>query len=117
MPWARIDDTFHDHPKTQALLAERGGIGAVGLLALLLSYCNRHLTDGCFSEAVSRRLGGTDAMLAHLVAHGFVDRVGDGYRIHDFLSYSKSREKVEAERDAWKARQARSRGGHGNVTA
>lgn len=116
MPWARIDDSFHDHPKTQALLTERGGIASVGLFTLLLSYCNRHLTDGAFSSVTARRLGGTDAMVSLLVAHGFVDRDGDGYRIHDFLTYSKSREKVDEERAAWKVRQARSRNGHAGVT-
>jgi hypothetical protein len=117
MPWARIDDSFHDHPKTQALLHERGGIGAVGLLTLLLSYCNRHLTDGVFTLVTVRRLGGTGAMVNLLVTHGFVDPDGlDDYRIHDFLAYSKSREKVDEERAAWKLRQARSRNGHAGVT-
>jgi hypothetical protein len=116
MPWARIDDSMYDHPKTLALLDERGGLAAVGLFTLLLSYCNRHLTDGAFTLVNARRCGGSASMIGLLVAHGFVHQEGDAYRIHDFLSYSKSREKVDAERDAWKERQRRSRDGHGDVT-
>lgn len=111
MPWARVDDSLYDHPKTVELLEERGGLAAMGLFTLLLSYCNRHLTDGRFTIVNAKRCGGNAGLVALLVAHGFVDDMDDAeYRIHDFLSYSKSREKVDAERDAWRQRQQRSRG-------
>jgi hypothetical protein len=105
MPWARIDDSLCDHPKTLRLVERRGGLASLGLFTLLLSWCNRHLTDGVFTDAAVRRLGGQSDHISALVECGFVETAGDGWQIHDFGSYSKSKERVTREREGWRQRQ------------
>ena len=107
MPWARIDDTLYDHPKVDALGKDR--LPALGLMALALSWCNRYLTDGFVPTERVARLGGTRRLAELLCTVGLWDRVDDGYRIHDFLHYSKSRTVVERERLQARERQAKSR--------
>jgi hypothetical protein len=113
MPWARIDDTLCDHPKTMALLGQPVGLASLGLLTLLLSWSNRHLTDGHFSDTVVKRLGGKRTHVEALAAAGFVETDLAGWLIHDFAAYSPSRDKVESDRAAWRGRQAKSRRDNG----
>lgn len=104
MPWARIDDTFYDHPKVVAV-----PLAAVGLHVKALSWCNRYLTDGLVPAAAVKRLGGTRRLADELVEQGLWERVGTAYAIHDFLAFSKSKEQVEEDRAAAAGRQRRAR--------
>jgi hypothetical protein len=103
MPWARLDDTFHAHPKT----AEAGTVG-VGLFTLSLSYCSQYLTDGFVSPAVVRRLiSDVDDPISiadRLVLAGYFEVVDGGYQIHEYLVYNPSRAKVLKEREEAKER-------------
>ena len=96
MPWARIDDTFYDHPKVL-----QTSLAALGLHLKALSWCNRHLTDGAVPVEAVRMLGATVKMADELVSTGLWERAPRGYVIHDFLRYSKSKSDVESERDKW----------------
>lgn len=104
MPWGRVDDTLYDHPKVLALLEERRGCEALGLLMLLISHANRHLTDGGFNRATARLLAGAhrkaDPLVDLLITEGFVDDRGGRLYIHDFLDYNQSRADIEARRAA-----------------
>lgn len=97
MPWAKLDDTFHAHPKT----AEAGTLG-VGLFAIALSHCSQYLTDGFVSEAVLRRLipdvEDPMAVAERLVKAGYFETANGGFQIHDYLDYNPSRAKVLKER-------------------
>jgi hypothetical protein len=106
MPWGRLDDSLYDHPKLDVLGKDR--LPCIGLWVLSISWCNRYLTDGVLPAERIPRLGGTKAQAERLVEAGLFDREGDGYAIHDFLSFNRSRSAVEAERaydrDRWQRR-------------
>lgn len=90
MTWGRLDDGFYDNPKILSV-----SLAAVGLHASLVSYCNKHLTDGCVSTTATRVLSrGRRRLIGELVASGLLHENGDGYLVHDFLSYSPSRAQV-----------------------
>lgn len=102
MPWARLDDKFHSHPKVASL----GGymLACVGLHALALSWCNDHLTDGFIpTEQVPRLTGDVSRLLsegdpgilvARLLEAGMWEERENGYEIHDFLEYNNSKKDV-----------------------
>jgi hypothetical protein len=98
MPWTRIDDQFHSHPKIIA-----AGSEGVALFVLALSWCGGALTDGFIPTAQVRRIALNDdatETAERLVTVGLWDRVPGGYQIHDYLDYNPSAEQVEAQRQA-----------------
>ncbi|HSW43505.1 MAG TPA: hypothetical protein VLM76_13440 [Patescibacteria group bacterium] len=99
MPWGRIDDTFHSHPKVLGIpRPERAAV--VGVYWLAISWSNAHGTDGLVPTAVLDELCGTPEIAAILVRQKLWHRSGTkGYRIHDFAAYSPTRAAV-AERSA-----------------
>jgi len=102
--WARVDDNFLIHERTRGLSA-----AAVAMYVGGLSYAGRMLTDGllpanmpdmvcaCWRVPTPRRA------VAELEEHGLWIQEGDGWRVHDFLQYNKSREEVLADREKWGA--------------
>lgn len=96
MVWARLDDSFYDHPKLDLLGDVR--LPAIGLFAVALSWSNKWLTDGQIPAARVLRLGGTTELAEALVSAGLWERSGRDYLIHDFLDYSKGKNQVETER-------------------
>lgn len=105
MPWFRLDDSFHSHPKVIA-----AGNEAVGLYVRCGTYVAQHLTDGFVGKPVVL-LYGSDSLAARLVDAGLWHRARGGWNIHDYLDYNPSREAVEKERKAAAERQRRSREG------
>ena len=107
MAWARIDDGFDDHPKLLGLLEDEGGITAVGLWTLCLTWAHRNTrkkgkTPGLIPAGLPRRYlgpGGRETAKL-LVAHGLWDEVEDGWQIHDFADYLPSDETREARAEA-----------------
>lgn len=110
MPWGRVDDKLHSHPK-----ADKAGIAAMGLWALALSYACDQLTDGFVSrERVTKIAGALGPKLAaKLVAaklwHPANEPCGDpdcdayrvdddGYRFHGWAERQPIKAEVEAER-------------------
>ncbi len=98
MPWARCDDTAHEHRKFK-----RAGLEATGLYYMALSYCARYLTDGHVDQhwleervpQASRRR----KLLQQLVDNGLFEVNGDGYYVHDYLELNPSRAEVEELRE------------------
>lgn len=99
MPWGRCDDSFYDHPKVRRLVAE-SRLAACGLYWRAISFCNRHLTDGRLAPEDVEFLDGTVDLAAELVRVALWDEVRGGYRIHDYLTFNKSRAQVLKERKA-----------------
>jgi len=95
--WAKLDDTFHHHPKLMEV-----GLAAVGLYARGISYATDNLTDGRLPERwVLGQMAGEDGTLAdQLVEAGLWDRNGSGYLVHDYADYNPTREEVENRRFA-----------------
>jgi hypothetical protein len=92
MPWAALDDAFHEDPRVL-----EAGLAAAGLYACASTYAARHLTDGYVSQkAVARMLeNGDSAPLSALLRVGLMMEVHDGYDVVDYLKANPTREKVE----------------------
>ena len=104
MPWFKVDDAFHSHPKVMELSVE-----AVGLWTLAGTWCANYLTDGTIKESVLHRFGRTSAnvreLCAELVASGLWIDNGDGtYTYKDWAEYQPMKDAVEAEREAARER-------------
>ncbi|MFD6490332.1 hypothetical protein [Streptomyces sp. NPDC060188] len=119
MPWFRIDDKAHSHPKLI-----KAGNAALGLWLRCGAYAAQHLTDGIV-PGVLAELYGTKPQAAKLVKaglwheHGHDCRSGcpdpapGDYVFHDFLDDGRntSRARHEAERKKARDRQAKHREG------
>lgn len=106
MGWARIDDGFDDHEKVLTLLDLDGGMAAIGLWTLCLSWAHRNTrkkgkTPGLIPATLPRRFAGPDGKeCARLLQKvGLWDEVDDGWMIHDFAEYLPDKE-VRAARSA-----------------
>ncbi|MGW6741711.1 mucin-2 [Streptomyces sp. NPDC055025] len=116
MPWFKIDDKAHSHPKIM-----RAGNAALGLWVRCGSYAAQHLTEGIVPGVVAQLYGTAPqakklvkADLWHERGHscGRCPQPGEGdYVIHDFLEDGRntSRAKHEAERKKARDRQAKHR--------
>ena len=123
MPWFRIDDKAHSHPKLI-----KAGNAALGLWLRCGAYAAQHLTDGIVPGVVAE-LYGTKPQAAKLVKaglwheHGHACRSGcpdpapGDYVFHDFLDDGRntSRARHEAEKKKARDRQAKHREGAGSV--
>jgi len=104
MVWFKIDDGFWSHPKVLEL-----SDGAVALWARAGAYSAGHLTDGVVKGSTLRLLASDRDHAVELVLAGLWDEHPDGYVFHDWVDYQPTREQVEAEREATRARVAKSR--------
>lgn len=103
MPWVKLDDSLHGHPK-----AERAGNEALGVHLLALSYCGAYLTNGKITpEFVKGKAGPRHKQVVErLVSAGLWEPNGNGWVIHDYLDYNPSREDVERDRSELSAKRA-----------
>lgn len=92
MPWARLDDQFHAHPKTRA--AWQREPRAVGMHVMAISYCAGLLTDGFIDEHfVGEKLprpAERRRVTSALVDAGLWEPADGGWLIHDWLDYQES---------------------------
>ncbi|MGA5819703.1 mucin-2 [Kitasatospora sp. NPDC094028] len=116
MPWFKIDDKAHSHPKWL-----KAGNAAIGLFVRAGSYSAQHLTEGIVPAAVAQ-LYGTTPQAAKLVKVGLWHQAphdcprcpqpgaGD-YVIHDFFEGGRNTTKAqdEANKKAAAERAAKSR--------
>lgn len=105
MPWFRIDDTFHQHPKVL-----NAGNAATGLWVRCGAWSANYLTDGAVPVDIARRYGRTREVEALLASRLWVQN-GSGFVMPDYLDYNPSAEQVRAERAHARERQARRRRG------
>jgi hypothetical protein len=117
VPWFRLDDSFHSHPKVIA-----AGNEAIGLYVRSGTYAAEHLTDGFVGEDIavlygarnaatrrSPRTGKPETLADALVRTRLWHRARGGWTIHDYLDYNPSREDVIRERKQAAERQKRRR--------
>lgn len=95
IPWFKVDDGFHGHPKVMDLSLE-----AVGLWSLAGSWCAKYLTDGFVPEKTIRRLGGGPDLAMELLSAGLWVAEDGGWQFKDWTDYQPSKVEVEAERQA-----------------
>jgi len=107
--WIKIDDQFVDHPKVV-----RAGPEAAWLYVCGLAYCARFLTDGAIPEPAIRSFAdfadtNPSDLADRLVDVGLWARLEDGYQVHDYLDYQRSKSQIEHDRAMTAQRQGRHR--------
>lgn len=102
MTFVLLDDASWSHPK-----ALRAGNEAWGAFTRMLAYCSTHLTDGIIDSEVALSIAVRPRVIDKLVTVGLLERVGDTFRVHDYLEHNPSRSEVEAKRKAKTERQNR----------
>lgn len=116
MPWFKIDDSAHSHPKFL-----RAGNAALGLWLRCGSYSAQHLLEGFVPKNVVKPFGGTPAQVRKLLEAGLWHDAGhgckrcsqpvDGFMIHDFFEGGRNttRAQHEANKQGAAERAAKSR--------
>lgn len=105
MPWFKVDDSFHSHPKAMA-----AGPAALGLWVIAGSWSGANLTDGFVPDYVLPRLAeGARELADTLVTSGLWRRAKGGFRFHDWGVYQPSKEEVLEERKKWAEKKAKQR--------
>ena len=102
MPWAALDDGFHEDPRTL-----EAGLAAAGLYACATCYVARHLLDGRIPDkAVARMLDGGDMEpLDTLLRVGLFTKADEGgYEVADYFKGNQTRAVVEKRREDKKQR-------------
>lgn len=100
MPWFKVDDSFHSHPKALA-----ASPAALGLWVVAGSWSGANLSDGFVPDHVLPRLLPDAATLAkELASTGLWKRIRGGYRFHDWNDFNPASETVLAEREAARKR-------------
>lgn len=114
LPWFRVDDAFHSHPKVLACSP-----AAIGLWTLAGSWCAAHLTDGYISDRELRHLlpRGSAQLASILVSNGLWTRMASGYQFHDWDAKNLTRERWERERENSRDRQRRWAAAHSNAVS
>lgn len=98
MPWFKVDDGFHCHPKVL-----KAGNEAVGLYVRCGAYAAQQLTDGFIPEHIVL-LYGSETLAATLVGAGLWRRARGGWRMPDYLDYNPSKKQVLDEREKTRER-------------
>ncbi len=105
MPWFKVDDSFHSHPKTLA-----ASPGALGLWVVAGSWAAANPDDGFVPAHVLRRLlPDSESLADELVSLRLWVKARGGYKFHDWNDVQPSREEVTKVRRAARERQANRR--------
>lgn len=104
MPWFKVDDRLHTHPKWLASSPR-----ARALWCSAGSWCAAMTTEGVVPRHVLATLGGRTRDADELVTVGLWHAHPDGWVFHDWLHMQPSAAQVEADRAAARERQRRAR--------
>ena len=88
MPYLKVDDNMMEHPKV-----ERLSDGAFRIWMRSLTYCARLMTDGFVPRRTAASWGSLKR-IGELTASGLWDDESGGYRIHDYLDWNETRERI-----------------------
>lgn len=114
MPWFKVDDTLHGHPK-----ARKAGLEAVGLWAVAGAYCSAYKTDGFVPEWYVSSWRNGRKLASRLVNAKVVTPTGfwepatkngePGWQFHDWDHFQPSAEEIEEDRENARERQRKRR--------
>lgn len=108
MPWFKVDDALHSHPKTR-----KAGLAAMGLWVVAGSFSASYMTSGFISEYWVKGYPNGRRLAAKLVAAKLWESgvfEGDrGWFFHDWSDFQPSKAEIMADRAAGRERQRRSR--------
>ena len=102
MPWFKVDDKLHSHPKRF-----RADLSAMGLWVLAGSWSSDQLTDGFVPHELLPMFGGDPPDAECLVRAGLWREVDGGWQFNDWHHMNPTRAEVQQKRDATAARQQR----------
>jgi len=106
MPWFKVDDSIHSHPKSHT-----AGLAAMGLWVVSGSHSAAYLSDGFISRRAVQKLAGKDTLklASRLVDAGLWypdERDGEtGWSFHDWEQYQPTKAQVEQARKQARIRQ------------
>ena len=109
MTWFKVDDTLPTHRKVLSLPRGARRLGAIGAWTMGGAWSSANGTEGLIPAAVLADLGIPTKVAADLLASGLWKREPQGYRMHDFLDYNPTAEKVAQDRAAAAERQRKAR--------
>lgn len=108
MPWFKVDDTLHSHPKPR-----RCGLAAMGLWAVAGSHSMSYKTEGFVPDWFVSSWPKGRPLAAELVKCGLWETAtkdGErGWKFHDWEHYQPSADEIEADRAYARERQRRRR--------
>ena len=108
MPWFKVDDTLHSHPKTR-----KSGLEAIGLWSVAGSYCMAYKTDGFVPSWFVTSWPRGQRLADSLVKSGqweIGEKDGEpGWYFHDFHDYQPTSDEIEAGREYARERQRKRR--------
>ena len=109
MPWFKVDDTLHSHPKVR-----RAGAAAVGVWATSGSFAMAYKTDGFGPAWYLESWGKTGVTAARkLVEVGLWSPATKGeekgWQFHDWDDYQPSSDEIERDREMARERQRKHR--------
>lgn len=109
MPWFKVDDGLPMHRKVLALPRGARRLGAIGAWTMAGAWSSANGTEGRIPTAVLADLGIPTKVATDLLTCGLWKREPNGYRMHDFLDYNPTAEKVAQDRVAAAERQRKTR--------
>lgn len=101
--WFKVDDGFHASRKLLAV-PKRARFAAAGLWAIAGSWCGDQLTDGHVPEYMLAEWGAPPSAPQALIDCGLWEREQGGYVFYKWHEYQPSKQDVDAERAASRAR-------------
>lgn len=109
MPWAKLDDRFHSHPKVRA--AWYRCPASIGLHVMCITYAADHETDGVvpswFVAAFFQKPKDLQDAISALTELGMWEERDNEFIIHDFLEFHTS--KAERAKEAQRKQEERER--------
>lgn len=113
MPWFKVDDTLHSHPKTR-----KAGLPAMGMWALAGSYSSSYVTEGFIPEWWVAAFPSGRRWANRLVCADLwelAEKNGEqGWMFHDWNKFQPSKAEIEADRAESRRRQREWRAKHRN---
>jgi len=108
MPWFKVDDTLHSHPKSRG-----AGLAAMGLWTLAGSYCSQYVTEGFVPAWFVTGWPNGRKLAGALVTAGLwrsCERAGEkGWEFHDWEHYQMTKDEIERDRELNRERQRKFR--------
>jgi hypothetical protein len=113
VPWFKVDDSFHSHPKILACSP-----AALGLWVVAGSWAAANPSDGFIpAHVLPRLMPNCDALIEELIERRLWMRAKGGYRVRNWTEYQPSREEIEtARRHAAERQRKRRQRLNGQVT-
>lgn len=103
MAWFKVDDGFHSSRKLLSI-PKRHRLAAAGLWVIAGSWCADQLTDGHIPDYMFKEWGATPATIQALLDSGLWERISDANVFYKWHEYQPSKEDVDADRAASRAR-------------